>query len=74
MTCATVFLDVINALSCIRFTIISYVIVSPRFDFLGCGGRYDIFGFSDARQRQHPARRQVAHDDRRGGPVRAERG
>jgi len=44
---ASVFLDVINALSCIRFTIISYVIASPRFDFLGCGGRYDIFGFSD---------------------------
>lgn len=44
---ASVFLDVINAISCIRFTIISYVIASPRFDFLGCGGRYDPFGFSD---------------------------
>lgn len=44
---ASIFLDVINALLCIRFTIISYVIVGPRFDLLGCGGRYDPFGFSD---------------------------
>lgn len=39
-------LDVFQALLCIRFSIISYVVVTPRF--LGCdGGYFDYFGFSD---------------------------
>ena len=39
-------LDVFQALLCIRFSIISYVIATPRF--LGCnGGYYDYWGFSD---------------------------
>jgi len=44
---AITFFDVIHAALCIRLSIISYVIVAPRF--LGCdSGRYfDFFGFSD---------------------------
>ena len=44
---AFTFLDVFQAALCIRFSIVSYIIVSPRF--LGCdgGGRYDYWGFSD---------------------------
>lgn len=40
------FLDVFQAALCIRFSIIGYVAVSPRF--LGCnGGYYDYWGYSD---------------------------
>jgi hypothetical protein len=43
---AFTFLDVFEAALCIRFSIISYVIATPRF--LGCnGGYYDFWGFSD---------------------------
>lgn len=43
---AITFLDVFQAALCIRFSIIGYIAVSPRF--LGCdGGRYDYWGFSD---------------------------
>jgi hypothetical protein len=45
---AFTFLDVIQAAACIKFSIIGYVITTPRF--LGCGGGggfYDYWGFSD---------------------------
>lgn len=43
---AFTFLDVIQAAACIKFSIIGYVITTPRF--LGCnGGYFDYWGFSD---------------------------
>jgi hypothetical protein len=43
---AHTFLEVFQAVLCIRLTLISYVYTLPRF--LGCeGGRYDYWGFSD---------------------------
>ena len=39
-------LDVLQALLCIRFSMVGYIITTPRF--LGCnGGYYDYLGFSD---------------------------